>query len=116
MARSSKVQCAAFKSRPEENMYPAPSTGIVKKVKPNDLKNTKAGRPNVEPDKPFVDGFLVLLVGLHEPLPDADKAPVHEAALQQVVDGFEQERATLVRQAALPLAVLLACGRHKESG
>lgn len=57
---------------------------------------------------PFVDDFLILLIGLHKPLADAYETAVHEAALQQVVDGFEQERATLIRQAAFPLAVLLA--------
>ena len=112
---SNKYQGAAFKRLPEEDMYPVPSTGIVKKVEPKRPPEHKGKPPNTEPDKPLVDGLLVLLVGLHEPLPDAHKAAVHEAALQQVVDGFEQERATLVRQAALPLAVLLACGRHRES-
>ena len=57
---------------------------------------------------PLVDGLLVLLVGLDEPLAEAHEAAVHQAALQQVVDGFEQERAALVRQAALPHAVILS--------
>ena len=56
---------------------------------------------------PFVNGLLLLLVGLNEPLADANKATVHETALQQVVDGFEQECSTLVGQATLPLAILL---------
>lgn len=56
---------------------------------------------------PLVDGLLVLLIWLDKPLADADEAAVHEAALQQVVDGLEQERSTLVGEAALPLAVLL---------
>lgn len=56
---------------------------------------------------PLVDGLLVLLIWLDKPLADADEATVHEAALQQVVDGLEQERPTLVGEAALPLAVLL---------
>lgn len=59
-------------------------------------------------DAPFVDDLLLLLVWLDKPLADANEAAVHEAALQQVVDGFEQERPALVGQAALPLAVLLA--------
>lgn len=58
-------------------------------------------------DIPLIDGLLLLLVWLDEPLADADEAAVHEAALQQVVDGLEQERPTLVGQAALPLAILL---------
>lgn len=56
---------------------------------------------------PFVDGLLLLLIWLDKPLADANKVPVHEAALQQVVDGLEQECSTLVGQAALPLAILL---------
>lgn len=48
------------------------------------------------PSVPFVNGLLLLLVWLNEPLADANEATVHEAALQQVVDGFEQERPTLV--------------------
>lgn len=59
-------------------------------------------------DLPFVDDLFLLLVWLDKPLADADEAAVHEAALQQVVDGFEQERPALVGQAAFPLAVLLA--------
>lgn len=59
-------------------------------------------------DAPLVDGLLILLIWLDEPLADADEAAVHEAALQQVVDGLEEERPTLVGKAALPLAVLLA--------
>lgn len=58
-------------------------------------------------DVPFINGLLFLLVWLNEPLADADKATVHETALQEVVDGLEQERSALVGQAALPLAVLL---------
>lgn len=61
-----------------------------------------------ERDAPLVDGLLILLIWLDEPLADADEAAVHEAALQQVVDGLEQERPTFVGKAALPLAVLLA--------
>lgn len=38
---------------------------------------------------PLVDGLLIFLVGFDEPLADANKAAIHEAALQQVVDGFE---------------------------
>lgn len=53
-------------------------------------------------DIPLVDGLLVLLVRFDEPLADADEAAVHEAALQQVVDGFEEQRATFVREAVLP--------------
>lgn len=56
---------------------------------------------------PFINGLLLLLVWLNKPLADADKATVHETALQQVVDGFEQERSTLVGQATLPLTILL---------
>lgn len=48
------------------------------------------------------------MVWLDEPLADANEATVHEAALQQVVNGFEEERPALVGQAALPLAILLA--------
>lgn len=58
-------------------------------------------------DIPFINGLLILLIWLDKPLADADEATVHEAALQQVVDGLEEERSTLVGQAALPLAVLL---------
>lgn len=61
----------------------------------------------LKPDIPLIDGLLLLLVWLDEPLADADEAAVHEATLQQVVDGLEQERSTLVGQAALPLAILL---------
>lgn len=56
---------------------------------------------------PLVNALLILLVWFHKPPADADKAAVHEASLQKVVDGFEQECSTLVRQAALPLAILL---------
>lgn len=56
---------------------------------------------------PFINGLLLLLVRLDKPLADANKAAVHETALQKVVDGFEQERSTLVGQATLPLAILL---------
>lgn len=59
-------------------------------------------------DLPFIDGLLLLLVWLNKPLADADEAAIHEAALQQVVDGFEQKRPALIGQAAFPLAVLLA--------
>ena len=58
-------------------------------------------------DTPFINGLLLLLVWLDEPLADADKATVHETAFQQVVDGLEQQRSTLIGQAALPHAVLL---------
>lgn len=58
-------------------------------------------------DIPFINGLLLLLVWLHKPLADADKAAVHETALQQVVDGLEQERSTLIGQATLPLTILL---------
>lgn len=64
---------------------------------------------------PFVDALLLLLVWLNKPLADADEAAIHEAALQQVVDGFEQERPALVGQAAFPLAVLLAWRKTSES-
>lgn len=64
---------------------------------------------------PFVDALLLLLVWLNKPLADADEAAIHEAALQQVVDGFEQERPALVGQAAFPLAVLLAWRQTSES-
>lgn len=57
-------------------------------------------------DLPPVDGLLVLLVGLHKPFADADEAAIHEAALQQVVDGFEEQRATLVGEAVLPEPVV----------
>lgn len=56
---------------------------------------------------PLIDGLLILLIWLDKPLADADEAAVHEAALQQVVDGLEQKRSTLVGEAALPLAILL---------
>lgn len=56
---------------------------------------------------PLVIGLLVFLVGLHKPLADADEAAVHEAALQQVVDGFEEQRATFIRQAVVPHAIVL---------
>lgn len=58
-------------------------------------------------DAPFVDDLLLLLVWLDKPLADADEAAVHEAALQQVVNGFEQECPALIGQAAFPLAILL---------
>lgn len=56
------------------------------------------------------------MIWLDKPLADADEAAVHEAALQQVVDGLEEERSTLVGQAALPLTVLLTweAGGHIE--
>lgn len=47
-------------------------------------------------DIPFINGLLLLLVWLDKPLANTNKAPVHEAALQQVVNGFEQERSTLI--------------------
>lgn len=47
-------------------------------------------------DIPFVNGLLLLLVWLDKPLANTNKAPVHEAALQQVVNGFEQESSTLI--------------------
>lgn len=56
---------------------------------------------------PFIKGLPFLLVWLNKPLPNADKATVHETALQQVVDGLEQECSTLVGQATLPLTILL---------
>lgn len=58
-------------------------------------------------DVPLVDGLLILLVGLDKPLADANEAAIHEAALQQVVDGFEQQRATFVGKAVLPEPVIL---------
>lgn len=61
------------------------------------------GKENI----PFVDDLLLLLVWLNEPLADANEATVHETALQQVVNGFEEERPTLIGQAAVPLAILL---------
>lgn len=67
-------------------------------------KEASAGKQDI----PFVDGLLLLLVWLNKPLADSDEAAVHKAALEQVVDGFEQERPALVRQAAFPLTVLLA--------
>ena len=62
---------------------------------------------------PFVDGLLVLLVGFDKPLPDPNEAAIHEAALQQVVDGFEQQRATLVGKPVLPQPNILAWGQKK---
>lgn len=72
-------------------------------------------RPRLGQALPFVDALLLLLVWLNKPLADADEAAIHEASLQQVVDGFEQERPALVGQAALPLAVLLAWRQTSES-
>lgn len=57
---------------------------------------------------PLVDGLLILLVGFDEPLSDANEAAIHEAALQQVVDGFEQQRATLIGKAVLPQPIILS--------
>lgn len=51
---------------------------------------------------PFVDGLLILLVGFDEPLAYTNKGSVHEAAFQQVMDGFEEQRSALVGQATLP--------------
>lgn len=45
---------------------------------------------------PLVDRLLILLIRLHKPFANANKAAIHEAALQQVVDGFEQQRATFI--------------------
>lgn len=68
-------------------------------------------------DLPPVDGLLVLLVGLHEPFADADEAAIHEAALQQVVDGFEEQRATLVGEAVLPEPVVFGWReRQRQKG
>lgn len=61
---------------------------------------------------PFVDGLLILLVGFDKPLADTNKGSVHEAALQQVMDGFEEQRSALVGQAALPRTVLITL-RHR---
>ncbi len=58
---------------------------------------------------PFVDRLLILLVGFDEPLADTNEGPVHEAALQQVMDGFEEQRSALVGQAAIPRTVLITC-------
>lgn len=63
-------------------------------------------------DAPLIDGLLILLIWLDEPLANTDKTAVHEAALQEVVDGLEQKRPTLVGKAALPLAILLAWGHR----
>lgn len=63
---------------------------------------------------PLIDGLLILLVGLDKPLANTDKAAVHEATLQQVMDSFEQECAALIGQATLPLAVLLTWARKRE--
>lgn len=67
---------------------------------------------------PLVDGLLILLVGLHEPLADANEAAVHEAALQQVVNGFEQQRATFIGKAVLPQPIILSWRgeREKQTG
>lgn len=62
------------------------------------------------PGLPLVDGLFILLVGFDKPLPEAYKAAVHEAALQQVVDGLEEQRAALIGQAGLPHAIFLGCG------
>lgn len=62
---------------------------------------------------PFVDGLLILLVRLDEPLADANEAAIHEAALQQVVDGFEQQCATLVGKSVLPQPVVLGWTRRE---
>lgn len=56
---------------------------------------------------PLVDGLLIFLIGLDKPLADAHKAAVHEAAFQQVVDGFEEQCATLVRQTTFPHTVFI---------
>lgn len=67
---------------------------------------------------PLIYGLFLLLVWLDEPLANADKSTVHETALQQVVDGLEEERPTLVGQAALPLAILFTWrqGRYVKTG
>lgn len=66
---------------------------------------------------PFVDGFLILLIGLHEPFPDAHEVPVHQTPLQQVVNSFEEQSAALIGQPVLPNPILLFCkaqGKHKS--
>lgn len=71
---------------------------------------------------PLVDGLLILLVGLDKPLANANEAAIHEAALQQVVDGFKQQSATLVGKAILPQPVVLGWKekirkeRHERTG
>lgn len=57
-------------------------------------------------DIPFINGLFLLLVWLDKPLAYTNKAPVHETTLQQVVNGFEQKRSTLIGQATFPLAIL----------
>lgn len=56
---------------------------------------------------PLVDGLLVFLVGFDKPLADAHKAAVHEAALQQVVDGFEEQCTALIRQTTFPHTIFI---------
>lgn len=56
---------------------------------------------------PLVDGLFIFLVGFDKPLADTHKAAVHEAALQQVVDGFEEQCAALVCQTTFPHTVFI---------
>lgn len=63
---------------------------------------------------PLVDGLLILLVGFHKPFANANKAAIHEAPLQQVVDGFEQQRATLIGKAILPNPLVFSWNEKKK--
>lgn len=74
----------------------AQSTAINKTRRGQEVR--RASGANI----PLVDGLLILLIRFDKPLADANEAAIHEAALQQVVDGFEQQRATFVGKAVLP--------------
>lgn len=49
---------------------------------------------------------------LHEPLAQTDEVAGQEAALDEVVEGLEEERAALVGQSRLPGALLAICKRR----
>ncbi len=75
----------------------------------NRLSPKRKQRPPFASILPFVDRLLILLVGFDKPLANTNEGSVHEAALQQVMDGFEEQRSALVGQATIPRTILITC-------
>lgn len=78
------------------------------------IKEVSQNRRGDRATVPLVDGLLILLVRFDEPLADANEAAVHEAALQQVVDGFEQKGAAFVGKAVLPQTIILSWKKRRQ--
>lgn len=57
---------------------------------------------------PLVNRLLVLLVGFHKPFPNANKTAIHEAAFQQVMDGFKQQCTTFIGETILPKPIIFS--------